>query len=93
MFFRQIAQKNTCSYPAFFRRTSVRIIYRPDRLVIYPHAHARVNYHLVIFPHICIMYIYIHISTYTYMYILNVHICILTCVYVDISLSVYLKRT
>lgn len=143
MFFRQIAQKNICSYPAFIRRTSVRMIYRPDRtyvfyackarqtsdyislillqlsdfgryitttavvryvtnlviynlvdisLVIYLHAHARVNYHLVIFsPHMYNMYIYRYI--YTYMYRLNIHICALMYAYVDISLSVYLKRT
>ena len=35
MFFRQIAQKNICSYPAFFRRTSVRMIYRPDRTDVF----------------------------------------------------------
>ena len=128
MFFRQNAQKNICSYPAFIRRTSVRMIYCPDRtdvfyvckarqtsdyislillqlsdfgryitttavvreitnlviynlvdisLVIYLHAHARVNYHLVIFPHIyiiCIIYTYIYTYIYvcieyTYMYI------------------------
>ena len=144
MFFRQIAQKNICSYPAFVRRTYVRMIYRPDRtyvlyackarqmsdyislillqlsdfgryitttvvvrqitnlviynlvdisLVIYLHAHARVNYHLVIFSHIYIICIYIDTYIHTYMYILNIHICTLMYVYVDISLSVYLKRT
>lgn len=145
MFFRQIAQKNTCSYPAFFRRISVRMIYRPDRtdvfyickarqtsdyislillqmsdfgryitttvvvrqitnlviynlvdisLVIYLHAYARVNYHLVIFsPHIYNMYIYRYIYTYIYVCIEYTYMYVLTNEYVDISLSVYLKRT
>lgn len=35
MFFRQIAQKNICSLPAFFRRTFVRMIYRPDRTDVF----------------------------------------------------------
>lgn len=35
LFFRQIAQKNICSHPAFTRRTSVRMIYRPDRTYVF----------------------------------------------------------
>lgn len=41
MFFRQNAQKNICSYPAFFRRTSVRMIYRPDRTDVFYACKAR----------------------------------------------------
>lgn len=41
MFFRQIAQKNICSHPAFFRRTFVRMIYRPDRTNVFYACKAR----------------------------------------------------
>ena len=129
IFFVKLHKKNICFYPAFFRRTSVRMIYRPDRtyvfyvckarqtsdyislillqlsdfgryitttavvrgitnlviynlvdisLVIYLHAHARMNYHLVIFsPYMYNMYIYAYIHTYIY-------VCIeCTYMYVD----------
>lgn len=125
----------------FFRRISVRMIYRPDRtdvfyickarqtsdyislillqlsdfgryitttivvrqitnlviynlvdisLVIYLLAHARVNYHLVIFsPHIYNMYIYRYIYTYIYVYIEYTYMCIDVCIcrYITIGVS------
>ena len=45
------------------------VTYHPGdlSLVIYPHAHARANYHLVIFsPHMYNMHIYTYIYTYIY---------------------------
>ena len=92
MFFRQIAQKNICSYPAFTRRTSVRMIYNlvDISLVIYLHAHARVNYHLVIFsPHMYNMHIYTYIHTYIYVYIecTSMYIDVCICRYITIDVS------